>query len=62
MKEIPNYYCESIRRNPKITISIKGILDQHSKIYIFKSQGSDGILPWFLNKYASHLTPIIQCT
>ena len=30
-----------------------------SKINTSKSQGPDGIPPWFLNRYASHLTPII---
>ena len=30
------------------------------KINTSKSQGSEGFPPWFLNRYASHLTPIIH--
>ncbi len=45
---------------PKLTITLKGVLDQLSKINISKSQGPDGIPPWFLNRYASHLAPVIH--
>ena len=45
---------------PELTISLKGVHDQLSKINTSKSQGPDGIPPWFLNRYAYHLTPIIH--
>ena len=45
---------------PKLTISLKGVHDQLSKLNTSKSQGPDGIPPWFLNRYAYHLTPIIH--
>ena len=45
---------------PTLTISLKGVHDQLSKINTSKSQGPDGIPPWFLNRYASHLTPVIH--
>ena len=41
-------------------ISLKAVHDQLSKINTSKSQGPDGIPPWFLNRYASHLAPIIH--
>ena len=41
-------------------MSISGVLDQLNKINPSKAQGPDGIPPWFLNKYATQLTPIIH--
>ena len=58
--ELPNLNDSPHGKIPKITISLKGVHDQLSKINTSKSQGPDGIPPWFLNRYASHLTPIIH--
>ena len=41
-------------------MSISGVLDQLNKLNPSKTQGPDGIPPWFLNKYAAQLTPIIH--
>ena len=52
MKEIPSCLNDSPHgKIPKLTISLKGVQ---------KLQGPDGIPPWFLNRYAYHLTPIIH--
>ena len=57
---MPNLNDSPHGKIPKLTISLKGVHDQLSKINTSKSQGPDGIPPWFLNRYASHLTPIIH--
>ena len=49
-----------MKKIPILTISLKGVHDQLSKINTSESQGPNGIPPWFLNRYASHLTPIIH--
>ena len=48
------------REKNKLTISLKGIHDQLSIINTSKLQIPRVIPPWFLNRYASHLTPIIH--
>ena len=58
--KLPNLNDSSHGKILKLTISFKGVHDQLSKINTSKSQGPDGIPPWFLNRYASHLTPIIH--
>ena len=58
--KLPNLTDSPHGKIPKITISLKGVPDQLSKINTSKSQGPDNIPPWFLNRYASHLTPIIH--
>ena len=57
---MPNLNDSPHGKIPKLTISLKGVHDQLSQINTFKSQGPDGIPPWFLNRYAYHLTPIIH--
>ena len=57
---MPNLNDSPHGKIPKLTISLKGVHDQLSKSNTSKSQGPDGIPPWFLNRYASHLTPIIH--
>ena len=58
--QLPNLNDSPHGKIPKPTISLKGVRDQLSKINTSKSQGPYGIPPWFLNRYASHLTPIIH--
>ena len=58
--KLPNLNDSPHGKIPKLTISLKGVHDQLSTINTSKSQGPDVIPTWFLNKYASHLTPIIH--
>ena len=58
--KLPNLNDSQHEKIPKLTISLKGVHDQLSKINTSKSHGPDGIPPWFLNIYVSHLTPIIH--
>ena len=58
--KLPNLNDSPHGKIPKLTISLKGLHDQLSKIITSKSQGPDGIPPWSLKRYASHLTPIIH--
>ena len=58
--QLPNLNDSPHGKIPKLTISLKGVHDQLSQINTSKSQGTDGIPPWFLSRYASHLTPIIH--
>ena len=58
--KLPNLNDSPHGNIPKLTISLKGVHDQLSKINTSKSQGPDGIPPLFLNRYAYHLTPIIH--
>ena len=58
--KLPNLNDSPHGKILKLTISLKGVHDQLSQINTSKSQGPDGIPPWFLNRYASHLTPIIH--
>ena len=44
----------------RLEISISGVLDQLNKLNPSKAQGTDGIPPWFLNKYAAQLAPILH--
>ena len=44
----------------RLQISISGVLDQLNKLNPSKAQGPDGIPPWFLNKYAAQLAPILH--
>ena len=43
-----------------LQISISGVLDEPNKLNPSKSQGPDGIPPWFLNTYAAQLAPILH--
>ena len=58
--KLPNLNDSPHGNIPKLTISLNGVHDQLSKINTSKSQGPDGIPPWFLNRYAFHLTQIIH--
>ena len=44
----------------RLQISISGVLDQLNKLNPSKAQGPDGIPPWFLNRYAAQLSPILH--
>ena len=58
--KLPNLNHSPHGEIAKLTISLKFVHDQLSQINTSKSEGPDGIPPWFLNRYASHLTPIIH--
>ena len=58
--KLPNLNVSPHGQIPKLTISLKEVHDQLSQINTSKSQGPDGMPPWFLNRYASHLTPRIH--
>ena len=44
----------------RLQLSISGVLDQLNKLNPSKSQGPDGIQPWFLNTYATQLAQILH--
>ena len=46
--KLPNLNDRPHGKIPKLTISLKGVHDQLSKSNTSKSQGPDGIPPWFL--------------
>ena len=44
----------------RFQLSISGVIDQLNKLNPSKSQGPDGIPPWFMNTYAAQLAPMLN--